>query len=204
MKAEYWTYLSAGIVGMSGFYYAIRAWQNRIYPNPVSWGVWAVVGLGLWLTADAAEAKAVYWSTLVGAWNPTMIALVVLWRVRNKGYTLARHEKRCLAFALTGYLLWFMVKDVPEVAPWSMYWMIAVDIFALWPTWEQVYSNPMSDKPFPWLVFAWGFGLSGLAVTDHTVANWALPIYMFFGAQIVALPMIIRRVRLKSPVQDWI
>lgn len=203
MKAEFWTYSSAFIVGISGFYYATRAWQGQIFPNPVSWGVWAVVGVALFLAADSSKAEAVYWSTLVGAWNPTMIAGVILWRSRSKMYGLQKHEKQCLALATVGYLLWFSVHDLPEVAPWSMYFMIAVDLFALWPTWKQLRSDPMSDKPFPWVIFGWGFGLSGFAIEVNTLANWALPVYMFVGANLVALPMIVARIRQKIPLVQW-
>lgn len=204
MQEESWIYISAFVVAISGVYYAIRAWQGKIYPNPVSWGVWAFVGVALFLTADASKASAVYWSMLVSALNPAVIATIILLRVKDRGYNLVTREKWCLFLALVGYFLWYLFHKEPEVAPWSMYWMISVDLFALWPTWRQVRENPFSDKPLPWIIFGCGFGLSGLAITEHTLTNWALPIYMFIGANAVAAPMILKRIQLKSPPSEWL
>ncbi|MCB9815842.1 hypothetical protein H6786_00465 [Candidatus Nomurabacteria bacterium] len=203
MSAESWTYVSALVVAISGAYYAIRAWQGHVDPNPVSWGVWAFVGVALFLTADSSEAGAVYWSALIGAINPTVIAAVIFFRSKNRTYSLQAHEKWCLILAAMGYAFWFWVRNEPAAASWSLYWMIFVDLFAVWPTLVQVLKDPLSDKPFPWIVFGIGYGLSGFAIETHTVANWALTVYMLAGGLTISLPMIIGRVRRGVPIVEW-
>jgi len=204
VSAESWMYLSATVVAVSGFYYAFHAWRRNIYPNPVSWGVWVVVGIALFLTANTSQADAVYFTNIVAAWNPFLIATIILVRVRDRIYNLSNREKQCLVFAFVGYFLWFVLHDMPTFAPWAMYWMVGVDLFALWPTLTQVREKPMSDKPIPWMIFGLGFGLSGFAIDDHTIANWIIPTYMFLGANFVALPMIIYRVRNNSLWREWV
>ena len=204
MNTEFWGYLSAIIVGISGGYYAFRACQGQIYPNPVSWSVWAVVGVALFLTAEASMIDAVYFSTLVSAFNPALVVAVIIWRSKSKTYTMAPHEQKCLVLALIGYAFWFWVKDEPSAATWSMYWMIVVDIVVLWPTFKQVLADPMSDKPLPWIIFGWGFLLSVLAVEENTFANLVIPWYMFLGSQAIVIPMVVRRIRRRSPLAEWV
>lgn len=204
MRPEFWQYLSALVVVISGLYYAVRAWQRQLFPNPVSWGIWSVVGVALFLTADASQAGAVYLSTIFGDLNPLVVAIVIFIRAKERIYSLSRQEKQCLVLASIGYALWFATKDMPEIAPWAFYWMIGVDLFALWPTWLQITKNPMSDKPFPWIVFGFGFGLAGFAISDNTVSNWALPVYVFVGANVVSIPMVAHRIRIHASWKEWL
>ncbi|USN88837.1 MAG: hypothetical protein H6780_00215 [Candidatus Nomurabacteria bacterium] len=203
MNAINWTVVSALVLAVWGIRYAVLAWKREVYPNPVSFFVWAVVGVALFLTAEASEAKEVYYAALVSAVAPVIIFVIVLLRETNRVYTLTRREKACLVFAIVGYVLWFALKDQPELAQWSLYWMIGVDVLALWPTLEQAFKKPMSDKPGAWLVFGLGYGVTGFAISDHTVVNWALPGYMFIGSWSVAAPLVWRRINEKIPLNEW-
>ncbi|MEZ4104169.1 MAG: hypothetical protein R3B60_02700 [Candidatus Paceibacterota bacterium] len=169
----------------------------------MSWFVWTVVGLALFLTAEASEAKEVYFATIISAAGPAIILVIILLRETNRIYSLSLREKLCLTFALIGYSLWFILGENPELAQWSLYWMICVDFIALWPTLEQAIKKPESDKPIPWIIFGLGYGITGLAIIDHTVANWALPAYMFAGSLAVAIPLVLIRIKKRVLLKEW-
>lgn len=184
-------------------HYSTLAWKGKVYPNPVSWFVWAMVGLAIFLTAEASEAKEVYFASIITAVSPVIIFVIILVRETNRVYNLSVHEKLCLVLALVGYSLWFILGETPELAQWSLYWMIGVDLIVLWPTFEQVVKDPESDKPVPWIMFGIGYGIAGFAITEHTVTNWVLPIYMFVGSLLVATPMVLVRIKKKALFKEW-
>jgi len=198
-----WIYLSLFILVSAATCYAIHAWNREVYPNPVSWFVWVVTGVAIFLTADAAEAKEVYLANIVGFLSPAIVFLIILIRETNRIYSLSFREKLCLVFSLIGYGLWLWLGDTPELAKWSLYWMIAVDLIAVWPTIEQVFSKPMSDKPFPWMMFGIGYIVAGFAIEDNTTTNWILPIYMFVASWTIATPMLFERIKNRIPIRQW-
>lgn len=199
-----WTLVSSLILSLWAIRYITLAWNKEVYPNPVSWFVWSLVGVALFLTAEASDAKEVYFASIIAAISPVMIFCVILLRENKRVYNLTKHEKLCLVLALAGYGFWFFLKDTPGLAQWSLYWMIGVDLLVLWPTFEQVLKDPMSDKPVPWMTFGVGYAVAGFAISDHTITNWALPLYMFIGSWVVAAPMVVSRLKNKSVASEWL
>lgn len=199
-----WSLVSAAFCTVSGLYYTYLAWRGEIHPNPVSWLIWMSSGVGMCVTAYSAEATAVFWTSVVNAATPTLVFLIVLFKLKAKVAGVDSKEKLCLFLAVCGYIVWIQYKDVPELAQYALYWMIIVDGIGLSSTIRQVYRDPTSDKPIAWVIFGFGFALATLEITDHTLANWAMPIYSVIGAIIVSIPLIWHRLKTQIPVREWV
>ena len=87
---------------------------------------------------------------------------------------------------------------------YALYLAIVADAFAAIPTIVSVWSHPDSDRPFAWLCFSVGYGLAILAITEQTIANYALPLYMSLGSLCIAFPLARYRQRKKAALAEWI
>jgi cytochrome c-type biogenesis protein CcmH/NrfF len=64
--------------------------------------------------------------------------------------------------------------------------------------------NPEKDRPALWIVFSFGYFLSMFAITEHTFANWILPVFMTLAPALVWIHLVKYRVKNKIPLKEWI
>lgn len=203
MSAETIGLISGLLVIISVIPYSIRTYQRKIRPNLTSWSLWTLIGLALLLTYKSSGAEANIWPAVFGFTNPLLITILVL--RQHGGWTKPnRIEIACLAFGLISLGLWACVHESRELSQYALYLAIIADGCAAVPTIVFVWTQPHGDRPFAWAFFAVGYGLAIFAITDHTFANYALPVYMFFGALSITLPLALYRWRKKSPLSEWV
>jgi len=195
--------ISGIIVIVSVIPYSIRTYQRKISPNIVSWNLWSIIGLALLLTYNSSGAKDNVWPTVFGFFNPIIIVAILFFRNRNWG-KLTKIEYACLFIGLISIVVWSYVKDIRELAQYALYIAIAADSCAAIPTLMFLWKNPNEDRPFAWVLFAIGYGLAIFAITENTIANYILPIYMFVGAFLISLPLILFRIKNRVPIKEWI
>lgn len=183
--------------------YAIRTYERKIQPNLTSWSLWTLNGLALLLTYKSSGAGSNLWPAVFGFTNPLLITLLVLKR-HGRWAKMNRIEKMCLALGLISLGIWVVVNDRRELAQFALYLAIGADFCSGIPTLHFVWTQPNGDRPFAWCFFAFGYGLSIFAITDHTFANYVLPLFMFFFALIVAFPLVLHRWKNKVPLSEWI
>ncbi|MEX0649404.1 MAG: hypothetical protein WD200_00190 [Candidatus Andersenbacteria bacterium] len=183
--------------------YSIRVWQNKIHPNPTSWSLWTLIGLSLLLTYKSSGATDSVWPSVFGFTNPLLITLILTTR-RERWRRFDRVEKACLALGLISLGAWLLVHDNDDLTQYALYLAIVADGCAVLPTIKFVWNEPEKERPLAWCCFGTGYGLAVFAITDHTFSNYVLPIYMFCGAWCVAIPLIVYRLRSKSPLSEWI
>lgn len=203
MEKETIGLLAGALVIISIIPYAFRTYQGKIKPNLTTWSLWTLIGFTLFLTYESSGAKANLWPAFFGFTDPFVIVILVLWR-RGKWEKPNSTEKICLVVGLISLLMWFFMKESRSLAQFALYAAIVADACAAIPTVFFVWQNPADDRPFTWLAFALGYGLAIFAISEHTVANYALPIYMFFTPFIIALPLVLFRIRINKPWQEWI
>jgi len=190
-------------VMVSAIPYSIRTYQVKIHPNLTSWSLWTVIALALLLTYKSSGAEANVWPAVSGFVSPLIITALVLWR--HSGWTKPNWlEIVCLAFGLLSLGLWLEVRESKGLAQYALYLAIIADACAAIPTIVFVWTHPDSDRPFAWTFYAFGYGLAIFAITEHTFANYALPLYMFFGAFSIVLPLVLYRWRHKVPLSEWV
>jgi len=202
LNAETIGQVSGLIVMVSVIPYAIRVFQRKIQPNLVSWSIWSLIGLALLLTYHSSGATSNIWPAVFGFFNPVFITVLALWRgTRRKP---ERWELVCGAIGVASLAWWGFVYDDASQAQFALYFAIVADACAAIPTIGFVWKNPHKDRPFTWGMFGVGYGLGIFAITDHTFANYALPVYMFLGASAIAGILVAYRVRNRLPAKEWI
>lgn len=203
MSVEMIGLISGLLVIVSAIPYSIRTYQGKIQPNLTSWSLWTLIGFALLLTYKSSGAEANIWPAVFGFTNPLLITILILQR-RGEWIKPNLVEITCLIFGLLSFGLWLEVRESTKLAQYALYLAIVADACAAIPTIVFVWTQPNDDRPFAWSFFAIGYGLVIFAITEHTFANYILPLYMFFGALSIALPLIIYRWRQKSPLSEWI
>jgi hypothetical protein len=195
--------ISGLLVIVSAIPYGIGVYRGKITPNLTSWSLWSLIGLALWLTYKSSGAEANVWPAVFGFTNPFVITLIILykhgwWTKPN------RIDIFCLLFGLLSLGIWLMVRESRELSQYALYIAIIADACAAVPTIMLVWIHPDADRPFAWTFFAIGYGLAIFAITEQTFANYILPVYMFFGALSIALPLVLYRWRKKLPLAEWV
>ncbi len=196
--------LTAGVLVMiSVIPYSIRTYQGKIQPNLTSWSLWTLIALVLLLTYKSSGAEANVWPAVFGFTNPLLITTLVL-RRRGEWTKPNRVEVACLVFSLLSLGLWLGVRERKELVQYALYLAIIADACAAIPTIVFVWTQPNGDRPFAWALFAVGYGLAIFAITEHTFANYVLPLFMFFGSLSIAFPLARYRWRQKAPLSEWV
>ncbi len=195
--------ISGLLVILSAIPYLIRAWQRKIEPNLVSWSIWTVIGLALLLTYRDSGAKANIWPAVFGFTNPLAITVVIIITKRGD-IKIATIELTCLTIAVISLTMWYFLRASADLVQYALYTAIVADLCAAIPTILFVWKNPDKERPFAWSMFALAFGLAIFAVSEHTFANYVLPIYMLIGGLFISIPLIRYRWRMKSPPIEWI
>lgn len=203
MSVEMIGLISGLLVIVSAIPYSIRTYQSKIQPNLTSWSLWTLIGFTLLFAYKSSGAEANIWPAVFGFTNPLLITVLILQR-HGEWTKPNRIEIICFVLALLSLGLWLEVHKSKELAQYALYLAIVADTCAAIPTIIFVWTQPDGDRPFAWSFFAVGYGLAIFAISEHTFANYILPLYMFFGALIIALPLIIYRWRQKSPLSEWI
>lgn len=203
MNAETVGRLSAVWLILSIIPYAIRVYQGKITPNLTSWALWALIGLVLLLTYRSSGAESNVWPAIFGFINPCLITILILRRSR-KLVCPTLVETICLLCGLCALILWYFVQEQQKLARYALYLAIIADLFAAIPTVVFVWESPHEERPVPWVLFIIGYGMAMFAISEHTVANYALPVYMVIAASNIALPLVLYRLKQKSPLKEWV
>jgi len=195
--------LSGLMVVVSTIPYGYRVYQGKILPNITSFVLWSVIGLSLLLTYRDSGAKANVWPAVFGFTNPTIIAILAIWKKGNKE-PLGLTEKLCVVICIASLIGWWYLRTDQFLVQFALYLAILSDGCAAIPTIFLVWRKPEIDRPFAWGMFAVAYGMTIFAISEHTIANYALPLWMFFGSSSVALPLVGYRMRHNIPVREWI
>lgn len=203
MNPELIGQISGGIVILSIVPYAIRTWQRKIKPSLTSWVLWSFIGLALLLTYHGSGATTNVWTAVFGFTNPLGIAILLL--ARNRVWVkLTRIDVVCVVMCVLALIMWWAVRQNKEFVQYALYLTIIADLFAAAPTIMFVWTTPLGDRPTAWLLFVLAQGLNLFAITDHTFANYALPVCLMVIAGLICWPLVAHRLKYPVPLSDWI
>lgn len=194
--------ISGLIVLLSAIPYAIRAWQQIVTPNIMTWGLWSFIGFSLLLTYTGSGAEANAWPAVFGFINPTIITFIAIYR-RGEIVRFTKVEVLCAVISITSLISWWWLRSNPDLVQYALYTAIAADICAAIPTLIFVFKYPEQERPFAWALFAIGYGLAIFAINEHTISNYALPLWMFFGPLVITTPLVVYRVKNRIPLKEW-
>ena len=183
--------------------YGIRTWQGKIKPNVTSWSLWTVIDLTILLTYKSSGAEDNVWPAVFGFTNPLLTAILAIKRKGEFG-KVSGLEKSCLIISLASLAMWVYLHENRNLVQYALYIAILADLCAAIPTIFFVWKNPLGDRPFAWGLFSLGYGLAIFSISENTIANFALPLYMFFGALSITSILSVHRIRNHIPLKEWI
>jgi membrane-bound acyltransferase YfiQ involved in biofilm formation len=219
VTAEQFGVISGVFVFGSCLPYFFGVCKRSIQPHPVSWILWAFIGLTLLLTYKTAGAKDSIIATVFGVVNPVLIVgLIFYFRFKDRRSitqkplfeSLARFEKICLGLGVIALALWILVQEDHQISSISymkdvpLYFSILADACAGFFTVRLVLKDGSQDVPFAWGLFAIGWLINLGAITDHTFANYALPVYMIVMSGSIAVITGMYRIKTRAPILQWI
>jgi len=195
--------LSAVIVLASYPPYIIRVWQRKIVPNIASWIIFVLVSIAIALSSYASSGAGVNsWVTLGPLLGCTIVLIIAL--IRSKEKSLTKFDIICLILGIISIAFWMFTKQSRELVQFALYIGILADFMGILPSIKFLSKNPEKDRPALWIVFSFGYFLSMFAITEHTFANWILPVFMTLAPALVWIHLVKYRVKNKIPLKEWI
>lgn len=195
-------YISGLLVFASMVPYVIRVYQRKITPNLISWIIWTLMGVAILISYKSSGANKNIWPAVVSTFNPLLITVVSVVR-KNYDKEIGKVDIFCLIVGLCSIVLWYYTNTNRALVQFALYIAIVADLFALIPTIKWVKKDPSVDRPFMWLLFSIGYGISIFAIETHTIANYILPLYMFVGPMFITYPLILYRIKQKITIKEW-
>lgn len=190
-----WGALSALFILASGIPYAIAIYRRKV-PRPVisGWLLWSIIGVLLLVTHRNAGARAdtTLLPAILGCTNPILILFLSL---RYGEWRWGRLDTVCVVVCIITIVAWRMVKS-PVIALASG---LLADAVAAIPQIKKSFVDPEGEPWFPWTVFAIGSGINFFGVEKWDLEHTLYPFWMTFGSLVIALPIVIHRLRRPPP-----
>lgn len=174
MIPEYFAIVGAVIGSIGGFYYLLDTVRGKAKPNRVTWLLWGLFPMIIFVAQRAQGVEGLSWVTFAAGFTPLLILLAsfinkkAYWKTEPKDYYL-------MAAAIAGIILWALT-DNPNLA---LTFALLADIFAGLPTVIKAYKYPETESWVAYAISTLGFGISILAIQTYTFENGAFVIYVF-------------------------
>jgi hypothetical protein len=181
--------LGGAIVSVSACYYLIDVLRGRTRPQRTSWGVWALVGVVGFGTADSGGAGPGAYSAAADAFACAVTFVISL--LPRFGKPGGRRTDLLLAgLAVAGLLLW---QAGPLPAAGAAACAVGCDAMALWPTVREAWRQPELESMLSWSADLLGNALCVAAVARASAASIAFPAYLVGAAAVVVAVLTVRR-----------
>jgi hypothetical protein len=182
MIPESFAVIGAVIGSIGGFYYLFETIRGRAQPNRVTWLLWGLFPMIIFVAQRAQGVEGLSWASFAAGFTPFLIVLAsfinkkAYWKTEPKDYYL-------MGAAIAGIILWALT-DNPNLA---IVFALVADIFAGLPTFIKAYKYPETESSVAYAISTLGFGLGVLAIQTYTFENGAFVIYLFLMNGLLAL-----------------
>ncbi len=174
MLPEYWALIGAVIGSLGGFYYLYDTLTGKAQPNRVTWLLWGIFPMVIFVAQRAQGIEELSWTSFVAGFMPLLIVAASFFN-RKAYWKSAPRDYYLMAAAAIGIILWALTDD-PNLA---LIFSLSADVLAAIPTLIKSYSHPRSESWIGYTVSAFGFGLSLLSIQTFNVENAAFAVYVF-------------------------
>jgi hypothetical protein len=174
MLPDYCAIIGAIIGSLGGFYYVYETLLGRAQPNRITWLLWGIFPLVIFVAQRAQGVERASWASFVAGLTPLLIVAAsffnkkAYWKSEPRDYYL-------MAAALLGLILW-AITDKPNLA---LLFALLADVLAGIPTLIKAYRHPQSESWIAYALSAFGFGISFLSVHIYNFENAAFVAYLF-------------------------
>jgi hypothetical protein len=192
---EYFAIIGAVIGSIGGFYYLYETIIGKAKPNRVTWLLWGLFPMVIFIAQRAQGVEGLSWASFVAGFTPILILLTsflkkkAYWKTQPRDYYL-------MAAAVAGIVLWALTDD-PNLA---ILFALVADLLAGLPTVIKSYRHPETESWIAYAISTLGFGMGVLAIQTFTFENYAFIGYLFLLNGLLAL-LASRRISSALPVE---
>lgn len=182
MLPDYFAIVGAIVGSLGGFYYLYETMLGKAQPNRITWLLWGIFPMVIFVAQRAQGVKGVSWVTFAAGLTPLLIVAAsffnkkAYWKSEPRDYYL-------MAAAIFGIILWAMT-DQPNLA---LLFSLLADMLAGLPTLIKTYRHPHSESWVAYAVSAIGFGIGFLSVSTHNFENTTFVAYLFLLNAVLAV-----------------
>ncbi|HRN90350.1 MAG TPA: hypothetical protein PK265_00280 [Candidatus Saccharibacteria bacterium] len=174
MLPEYFAIIGAVIASFGGLYYLYETIVGKSKPNRVSWLLWGVMPLIIFVAQRVQGVEGLSWISFAAGFTPLLIVAAsflnkkAYWKTKPLDYIL-------MIAALAGVALWFITSD-PNMATLLV---LVADLLAGIPTVLKSIKHPETESWIAYLISTVGFGIGILAIHSFNFEHAAFVIYLF-------------------------
>jgi hypothetical protein len=171
---EYFAVVGAIVASLGGFYYLYETIRGNARPNRVTWLLWGLFPMIIFVAQRAQGVEGLSWATFAAGFTPLLILLAsflnerAYWKTEPRDFFL-------MAAAIVGIILWALTDD-PNLA---ILLSLVADILAGLPTLIKAYRHPQTESWIAYAISTLGFGVGVLAIPSFTFENAAFIVYVF-------------------------
>ncbi len=167
--------ITGAVIGaFGGFYYLYDTIAGRAQPNRVTWLLWGIFPMVIFVAQRAQGIEELSWTSFVAGFMPFLIFAASFFNKKAYWKSVPR-DYYLMAAAFIGIILW-AVTDNPNLA---LFFSLLADILAAIPTLIKSFGHPRSESWLGYAISAFGFGISLLSVQTHSFENTAFAAYVF-------------------------
>ena len=174
MLPEYFAIIGAIIGSLGGFYYLYETVVGRTQPNRVTWLLWGVFPMVIFVAQRSQGVESLSWTSFVAGFTPLLIVAASFFNP-NAYWKSEPRDFYLMAAAIVGIILWAVTAN-PILA---LLFSLLADLLAGIPTLIKSYRHPHSESWIAYAISAFGFGMSLLSVQTYDVENTAFVAYVF-------------------------
>lgn len=174
MIPEYFAVIGAFIASAGGFYYLYETIKGKTKPNRITWLLWGLFPMIVFVAQRAQGVEGLSWVTFVAGFTPFLVFSAsffnkkAYWKSQQRDYYL-------MAAGFIGILLWFITDN----ANLAILFALFADLCAAIPTVIKCYTHPETESWVAYGISSFGFGLGLLSVQLFNFENMAFVIYLF-------------------------
>lgn len=162
-----------------------------------------IICLAVVLNYKSTGAEENAWPAITDTVTVTIITVLAIWK-RGDLTRLTTLEWASIILCLSSLAGWWITKDDPVLARWSFALAMMADVAACAPVVHASWTTPQYDRPYTWILYGVANTIGMGAISDHTVANYTLPVYLIGLSVLVATPLIRYRIKNAIPIKEWI
>jgi len=161
---------------VGGFNYLIDTVKGRVKPNRVSWLLWGVIPIIIFLAEHSKGVGLISFLTLAIGFTPVAVFVATYFN-KESVWRLTKFDFACGALSIIGIILWYFSRDGNT----AIFFSILADIFVSAPTYRKSFTNPETESYKVYFLSAIGTGIALLATEVWNFENIIFPVYVFLG-----------------------
>ena len=196
------------LIAGSSIPYVIRIMRGQSFPSFTSWVLWLINSITILITYEQVNGEENIWVVRASVLDTVIVVSVLLIQVvRKKTINIDSKDGLEVFCFITTIILIFTsltIKNIYEVSKIAFILAIIIELLSAYPQMKINFIEPEKEGPFAWIIYAFGYGLSLSLIENATTEKMILPLFMVILYSIFSMPLIMHRIKNKSPIKDWI